>query len=116
MRLSAFEPVQLAHTANALALIHKQHQSAYRIINAAWQSAFVSAASQHLAAGRFSFRNLVLVVTSLGVLKFKHSTEVQEFLKDAKQVLAAMAAEQQQRLQQQQLQQAQDAAQPGCTG
>lgn len=89
-RLSAFEPVQLAHTANALALLIKSHQSAFQIVTAAWQSAFVSAAGQHLAAGRFSLRNLVLVVTSLRLLQFKPNTDVQQFLAEAEFALASM--------------------------
>jgi hypothetical protein len=101
VRLSAFEPVQLAHTANALALIHKSHPAAHRIVNAAWQAAFVRAASHHLAAGRFSQRNLVLVTTSLRVLQFKPSSEVQQFLVEARKMLAAMWAQQQQQQQEQ---------------
>lgn len=96
-RLSAFEPVQLAHTANALAVIAKPHPSAYRIIDAAWQAAFVEAAGHHLSAGRFSLRNLVLVVTSLRVLRFKQAGQVQEFLADAETALAGMWAQEQQR-------------------
>lgn len=88
-RLSAFEPVQLAHTANALALIVKSKQSAYGLITAAWQAAYVNVAAQHLAAGRFSMRNLVLVVTSLRLLGFKPHPDVQQFLSRAELVLAS---------------------------
>jgi hypothetical protein len=100
VRLSAFEPVQLAHTANALALIHKAQPKTYRVVDAAWQAAFVKAAAHHLAAGRFSQRNLVLVVTSLRVLQFKPSRDVQQFLAQSQKVLAAMWAQQQEQQEQ----------------
>jgi hypothetical protein len=107
-RLSAFEPVQLAHTTNALALLIKSHQSAFRIVTAAWQTAFVVAASQHLAAGRFSMRNLVLVVTSLRLLQFKPSADVQQFLAEAELTLASMWPKQRLRKQQEDEQQGPD--------
>lgn len=100
-RLAAFEPVQLAHTANALTILRKSHPSAHRLLTAAWQTAFVGAAAKHLAAGRFSLRNLVLVVTSVRLLRFKPSPDVSGFLTKAELVLAKMwpkEARQQQQL------------------
>lgn len=112
--LAAFEPVQLAHTANALTILRKSHPSAHRLLTAAWQTAFVGAAAKHLAAGRFSLRNLVLVVTSLRLLRFKPSADVADFLAEAELVLAKMwpteARQQQQQLDQQQLDTQQQAA------
>jgi hypothetical protein len=107
-RLSAFEPVQLAHTANALALLVKSHQSAFRFITAVWQAAFVTVAGQHLAAGRFSLRNLVLVVISLRLLQFKPSADVQQFLAEAELTLASMWPKQRQRQQQEEDRQGMD--------
>lgn len=102
--LPAFAPVQLAHTANALAIITKTHPSAYRLIHAAWQDAFVRAAAPHLAAGAFSARNLCLVASSLQVLQFKpQSVEVQQFLVDVQAAISKLRSLQQRPLAAQQL-------------
>jgi len=67
-RLSAFEPVQLAHTANSLAIIARsQRDLNLGLVDAAWQGAFVQAAAQQLEAGRFGRRNLSVLVRSLQV-------------------------------------------------
>lgn len=67
-RLSAFEPVQLAHTANSLAIIARSQQDLnLGLVSAAWQGAFVQAAAQQLEAGRFGTRNLSVLVRSLQV-------------------------------------------------
>jgi hypothetical protein len=72
----------------------------------------VGAAAKHLAAGQFSLRNLVLVVTSMRLLRFKPCADVSAFLTEAELVLTRMWPKEarQQQLDEQQLDTRQQAA------
>ena len=96
-RLPDFEPVQLAHTAKALATITTSGQGAgLAVVHAAWQAAFIKTAAQQLAAGRFRARNLSVLLSSLAVLRFKPEGAVQQFVANAQAVLKQLEAEGQQ--------------------
>ncbi|KAF8071080.1 TBC2 [Scenedesmus sp. PABB004] len=91
-KLSSFLPVHLAHTATALARVSRAHDWAYAAVDAGWHDAFVAAAGAQLAAGRFSARNLELIVQRLRQLQFvPPSPALAEFLDAADAALARMA-------------------------
>lgn len=91
-KLSSFLPVHLAHTARSLARILKAHDWACLCIQASWQAAFTQAAAAQLAQGRFSERNLQLVVDGLKQLNFSPATEeTRGFLRSAEASLEQLA-------------------------
>ncbi len=88
-KLPAFQPVQLAHTVNALALAADSAQGGRHAVHAAWLSAFSQAAAAHLAAGRLRGRNLRMSVEGLQRLKFSPTPRpVAAFLARASAVIA----------------------------
>jgi hypothetical protein len=53
-KLHSFSPLHLAHTVTALAAIDRAHDWAANCIHAAWQEAFVQAATRQLANRRWA--------------------------------------------------------------
>jgi hypothetical protein len=93
-RLSAFLPVQLANTADALATLGRSHAYVSRVVNVAWQAAFVEAAALQLRQGRFNARNLGLLTAQLRALRFDAACPAAgTLLADADAALTGMHAE-----------------------
>jgi hypothetical protein len=95
-RLSAFAPVQLANTAEALALAAAAHPFTSRLVHVGWQGPLVEAVRVQLSNGRCNGGNLAVLARRLRqppfMLTSSGSEAAQQLMRDIDAALAAMGS------------------------